>query len=240
MAKPLHCYNYDAQLKATLKHMAGYPQLLPFIGNAWEQQISRVLFVAESHYLPETSNGKSNSETWYNNDASFLNPTEIGWSHTRGVVTAADQYAVDKKHFAKGHSIFYNLKKAIFEAWKIKNTGQTLFQHFGYYNYFQRPAEITGKSIINAGLDNRIAYYTIKAIAESTKPTTIIFVSKKAYNSFGYWRRQEMDRVFADTVVYHVPHPASAWWNKKSKAYNNLTGRARFIEILKDMKYQLN
>ncbi len=240
MVTPLHCYNYDAQLKATLNHLVSYPQLRPFIGTGWPQQTNRVLLVAESHYLPEDSNGKSNSKTWYDGDETSLTQQEKGWINTRGVISAADHYTLDKGNFAKGHTIFYQLKAAIFDACQTKNKSQTLFQHFAYYNYFQRPAEIVGESIQVSGIDNRVAYNTIKAITEIAEPTAIIFVSKKAYITFSYWRKQQADPVFATLPVHHVPHPASPWWNRTSNVYNHLTGRARFIKIIKDMNYQLN
>lgn len=244
MSTDHYCNSYDVDLKTLLNHLERYPQFLPFFGNRWKQQGSRVLFIAESHYLPEVSNGKSDSKTWYQSDATFLTKDDNEWTHTRGVVMAADRYALGGNHtFSKGHTIFYNMKSAIFDALQMTNKSQMLFQHFGYYNYFQRPAETLGKSINTSGEDYRIAYNTIKAIAETAKPTTLIFVSKMAYNSFNHWRKKEGDEIFTKIPVYHVPHPASAWWNKESKVYGNngqkITGRAKFINIIKTLNLQI-
>jgi hypothetical protein len=233
----LHSTNYDAQLKAALKHLVSYPQMLPFIGHAWDSHTDRILLIAESHYLPV---GRTcDSQTWYDGDASLLSKDEKDWTDTRGVIRVADDYSIYKEHHAKGHSIFYNMKSAIFAARQISKHDQRVFQNFGYYNYFQRPAEKSGKSIITSGNDYRVAYETLKAIAQIAKPTALVFVSKKAHTSFCHWRRQENDGIFDAIPSYSVPHPASAWWNKPSNAHGGITGKAKFINIIKKLDLQL-
>ncbi|MBE9664663.1 hypothetical protein [Mucilaginibacter myungsuensis] len=228
----LYCSTYDALLKDRLVHLSNYPQFLPFIGNAWEGQQNRILLIAESHYLPSKSNGKSSSQTWYDGNKSLLSERERGWTNTRGIVEWADGYALDKTKFSKGHSIFYNIKNAVFDARNISKKDKYLFHQFGYYNYFQRPAEETGASIQLSGNDYRIAYNTIKAIAEIAQPTDLIFVSKKAYNSFIHWRNKEADGIFTNIRSHSVPHPASAWWNRPHNACDGKSGKQKFIDII--------
>ncbi len=230
------CTAFDSNLKKGLKHFAFYPQMLPYFGNFWEQQTSKVLLIGESHYLPQSSDNKSNSQTWYKEEISLTEPDKV-WTNTRDVIIAADRYALDNI-FNKGHTIFYNLKAAIFESLQIpkENRNQELFKYIGYYNYFQRPAEKYGMSIINSYDDDHIAYETLKTIVLNAQPTAIIFVSKKAFNSFGLLRVQQKDQVFENMDIHHVPHPASPWWNRKSK---HGTGKEQFLNLLKDMNMQI-
>ena len=239
MNTPLHCTDYDLHLQASLNHLMSYPQYLPFIGNAWANQTNRVLFIAESHYFHEKSNGKSNSQTWYVENASNLHPEELNWTDTRGVVERADK----GKFRSKGLSIFYNLKSAIESTLEIKNSKETMFQNFGYYNYFQRPAEVSGKSIRNMNIDNEIAYQTLTAICEHAKPTVIIFVSSRAKNSFDSVHKRLNLMQFDSSHIYQVPHPACAWWNRKSKSFSKtgeaISGKRKFMNIIKELDLKL-
>ena len=42
-----------------------YPQLLPLIGEQFTAFHKRVLFVGESHYLPNTSSIHNDAASWY-------------------------------------------------------------------------------------------------------------------------------------------------------------------------------
>lgn len=229
MSESLHCTTFDQQLQEQLQHFKNYPQYLPFIGRAWQDQKEKILFIAESHYLPKNSNGKSNSESWYHNTSERLSDEERTWIDTRGVVKHA------------GHILFNNIKKAVFEAKQMDLNNDQLFERLGFYNYFQRPAEETGKSIQTSEIDCQVAYETLKAIASIIKPTVYIFVSKKAFNNFGYWRVKENDVVFQNVRLFVVAHPTSAWWNKPYKAGSSLriSGKERFIQIIKATDFQI-
>lgn len=194
--------------------------MLPFIGSAWETQTHKVMIIGESHYLRRESGNKSD-QSWYDSDESNLTDRERSQIHTRQVINDADKYLYP----CKAYTIFYNMKRAILgDSYKH----QLLFPRFGYYNYFQRPAEKTGESILLSGDDELIAYETLKAIYKIVRPTALIFVSKKAYNSFAAWRQGQNDAVFPDSLYHSVSHPASAWWHKKE----GIHGKAKFIDIL--------
>lgn len=237
-----HCITYDILLQTHLPHLANYPHYLPFIGNAWQVQKERVLFIAESHYLPEESNGKSDFKTWYDGTSKDLTTHDKEHINTRGVVQDADENG----NYQKGYTIFYNIRNAILEAHRAPKSKKPMFQNFGYYNYFQRPAEITGVSIRNTLKDDQIAYNTIKTIVQLTEPTIIIFVSKRAHNSFQTKLNiHDKNTIFQKVKICQVPHPASAWWNKASKRYSNtntpITGKTKFINIIKalDLNFKI-
>jgi hypothetical protein len=243
MDTPLHTTAYDERLQAALPNLSKYPQMLPFIGNEWSRMSKRILIIAESHYLPVCSNGKSSSENWYNNDASLLTFEDKNWTDTRSVVNSADHYAITKKNHSRGHSIFYNIKSAVFEAMEISNPKQTVFQHFAYYNYFQRPAEKTGGSILNTHIDDDIAYKTFKALCRIIEPTAVIFVSQKAYKSFKSKYSLESDRIFNHIAIQNIVHPASSWWNRKSSKLSVTgeaeTGKDKFTRTLGVYNFQM-
>lgn len=236
MTSTLYCNNYDEQLQQALPHLAAYPQLLPFIGHAWPQQQSKILLAAESHYLPKTFRGINNSQTWYNNDCNCLTNWQKQCITTRRVVTKADNYLVTNEPFNGSFQIFYNIKNAVFDSLGIKSKNKNIFQHLAFYNYFQRPAEITGDSINNTEVDDQVAYETLKAICNITQPTAIIFTSQKAYKSF---KSQHIEKnAITDSIrIQNVAHPASPWWNMESKKPSVTgiaeTGRAKFIRSLK-------
>ncbi|MGN6397903.1 MAG: hypothetical protein ACTHMI_20190 [Mucilaginibacter sp.] len=233
----LHCTNYDEQLQTALPHLKKYPQMLPFIGSAWTKAANKILFIGESHYLPNGSKIKNNSDDWYAGSADGFTGEELGHTSIRDIIA-------DMEHgpFNKGYTIFYNLKRGITQVHPSYQHNEPLFHNFGYYNYFQRPAEINGGSIKNSRVDNQIAYKTLKTIVAISQPTTLIFVSKKAVHSF--WDENAKDSESAFPERFHLPHPASAWWNKKHKErYDSTevtTGKERFIKIITDLNLQLN
>jgi len=227
--------SYDHELQASLKHLVSYPQYLPFIGSAWDVLQDRLLFVGESHYLPQSSAGKSNSTTWYNRTSQDLTKYDHQHIFTRGVIIDAEM-----GQFNKSYRIFYNIKSVIQEVHQLKKSKEPIFQNFGYYNYFQRPAEVTGNSINNCSIDNEVGYQTIKVLAETVKPTVVIFVSKRAYNSFMTENRASKNSTFDSIAIHHVPHPACAWWNRRNKSDKNRTGKERFSEIVRNLNLQLN
>jgi hypothetical protein len=235
MSSAFFSTSYDDQLQYSLIHLANYPQYLPFIGTHWDVLPDRVLFVGESHYLPKTSAGKSDSKTWYTRSSVNLTPFDHQHINTRGVILDAEF----GKH-NKAYLIFYNIKAVVQEVHNMKKSKEPLFQNFAYYNYFQRPAEITGKSINNCAIDNQVAYQTIKVFSETVKPTVVIFVSKRAYLSFWTEKRKSKDSIFNSIAIHHVPHPACAWWYRRNKSDKNRNGKEKFRKIIKDLNLKID
>jgi hypothetical protein len=63
MENILSIYNeqYDEQL-LKIGHYKNHPQMLPFIGRNWGNEMKKVLLIGESHV---TKDGRNNSKDWY-------------------------------------------------------------------------------------------------------------------------------------------------------------------------------
>lgn len=236
----LYSTEYDNDLQNQLPHLKNYPELLPFIGNKWNESELRILLIAESHYIDYIDKDKgaiseAHAKDWYNYKSSdFIWPTYLNSINTRQNITNAE---LDK--YKSPYLHYYNMKKAITSNIPEFKNVELVYPYFAYYNYFQRPAYKDGASIINNAKDNEIAYNTFKTIIEIIKPNKTIFTSNKSFSSFLNSRNKSNEQDLFSTKIYSVPHPGSAWWNRKSANYgkvigtnNNRTGRERFVDII--------
>lgn len=215
---------YDQVLSERIKHLTHYPNYLPHISANYENAKLKVLIVAESHYLHENYDDTINSDYWYDNHVEVketLKSSILG-INTREVIA---NYYNDRTH--KPFRIFLNLEAAFKDIF----TDAVLFKECAYINYFQRPAERNGQSIRASKRDHEYAFHNLTELIETINPDKVIFVSRKAFDSF------KSNVPIVDYSKFNVvPHPASAWWNKKSPRYgvNNepSTGREKFIRII--------
>ena len=231
---------YDRQLLNDLAHLKNYPQLLPYIGSKWGES-KKILFLAESHYLPGNEIKSSGTEinfqkNWYSlNENSFPKSLDYlkNYINTRSVIEKAD----DKSNagFHKPLSIYYNIKNEIRINLKGLEKENLIFPFFSIYNYFQKPSFIETDSIKNTAQDDEIAFDTLKKVYKIINPELIVFVTKKGYEAFKKQQKIKSDNTFNNVIIKRTPHAGSAWWNKKAKAYNNKTGREYFIEIIKSL-----
>jgi hypothetical protein len=204
---------YDRNLIEIFDHLKNHPQLLPFIGSQWNNSPHKVLLVAESHYLPEEYDNQFGLHEWNNLDLSNSSDDKrTGYTHTRN----------------NAYHAWHPIHNTIFRSLKsICNYShhQEAYDNLSYYNYFQRPAEVNGKEIRNSPEDNRIAFEFLQEIRNQIKPEWVIFLSKRSFHSY---RKSggKMDRLSC------VPHPNSSWWNRKSTAHDNRTGKEKFEQIL--------
>jgi hypothetical protein len=228
---------FDTELTAKLKHLNNYPQMLPYIGVRWTEQSKRILLLAESHYIPgdELSGLNTQKEThltdWYNNNSSKFYQGLSDYISTRDVVQKADNPA--EKGTAKPLTIYYNIKTELKKHIPHLKDENQIFPFFSVYNYFQRPHFKSGGSINNTAEDNEVAYQTLKTVIEIINPTQVIFVSTKARKSFIAKFNKDLDKsCFNNINIDGVPHASSQWWNRKSAAYSNRTGREKFISLI--------
>lgn len=225
--------NYDKLLLATLPHLQKHPNYLPHIGKNFEQSSQRIMIVAESHYIHEKYNGFITPKEWYENPESIY--TKIGnnkgWFNTREVLQT---YFKDKKNntVKGGLKLFQNLEIAYKTVFKTSD----LFDECVFINYYQRPAESQGDSIIIHSIDSKVALENILTLIDVLKLDKIIFVSSKAYDDFiaNTTKKQRATLPYIGTV----PHAAaSSWWNRKSPKYGIesglATGREKFERIIK-------
>lgn len=226
---------FDNELKSEIQHLNNYPQMLPFIGNKWTGQSKKILLIGESHYIPgeelKDLENESHLTDWYNNTSDNFYEELADYIDTRRVVQKADNPV--EEGFAKPLTIFYNLKRELKNNLPLLKNENLVFPFFSFYNYFQRPHFVEGDSIQNNENDNQIAYQTLKSLIKIIKPDLIIFVSTKAKQSFTSKFSIYVDKdSFTNITVDGVPHASSQWWNIKAAAYNNKTGREKFISLI--------
>lgn len=210
-----------------------FPQMLPWVGSEFEsKKQKKILFIGESHYLPEdaeddllTPNG------WYNQGESNLDESsdEYGWTNTREIVGLMKR--------EKGHSLYREVEKAIKIAKKAdsdldKNTN--MFKYVGFYNYFLRPAyknDSIKKTCID--WDLKIAHDAFEGIIDILKPDYVYFLSVFAWNSYKKYEKNSKN-----VVIDYSPHPSCRWWNTKKYKLNGevelLTGKEKLEAFLKN------
>lgn len=229
---------YDERL-LVLEHFCNLPEKLPHIGQHWDRQNERILIVAESHYVdvsdfehqPESGKAKLSilkQDDFYELKSADLRKAFIRYFNPREII----QDITDGENL-KGKDIYLNLKKVLAEYAGMSVT-EPVFDYFSIYNYFQRPSYGNSITIKNTAKDNKTAYDTLVKITEVIKPTIIFFISVKAYSTFQSSRGKNAS-AFDGINIYRAPHPARAWWNKKSGEYGNRTGK-EFMKFILSTK----
>lgn len=214
-----------------------FPIMKPFVGDNYITTNPKVIFIGESHYLPSKWNGLIKTE-WYSkslSDYTFDNE-DLQWLSTSKIII---ENVINSENKNNSHSIYRNLGNVFGEVFGLGNY-KTALQHISFYNYFIRPAETTGKSIVNDWFtDNQISFETLLDLDKILQPDKIIFASHKAKKAFDsiftskdYHKSKEIDI----SKIDFIPHPGMHWWNKISKKYGYVTGKDKLIKILNDLK----
>ena len=197
---------YDDQL-CSIEHYQKFPVMRPFIGMNYGKYIStKILLIAESHYLPPTSTINKTAEVWYNSSQKDLTIEETEWINTRKILSGTWQPA--------GHMIFKELNNQIS---KFIDTSQfRAMTNIAFMNGFQRPAPQTGNSIKNfcSSVDYKIGVETIESVINIIKPNVVIFVSKLSWDRLG----SKLVNSNLETNFDFVCHPGTGgryWHNKK-------------------------
>lgn len=227
---------HDSDILNGLSHLKNYPEMLPFIGSNYELMNNKIFILGESHYfdewiideLKETKEGSLFLSDWYNQTSKNWEQGTKNYIYTRGNLI---QIEIDKK-FTKPLTSYYNLRKELEEHTDLINK-EMVFSNFVYFNYFQRPAVVSGESIVNNEADNEISYSTFLYLAKLLKPDKIIFATIQGYNAFKKQNLEFPSEILNNIVVDFVPHASSQWWNRESGNYGGRTGREKFISLLK-------
>ena len=195
---------FDDQLSA-ISHFQLHSEMLPFIGRHYPK--TGILILGESHYLSNEESDKTKQlQNWYNRptqDFSFKWPSNFD---TRGVV---HNYLIGRR--SRASTMFSNPANVLIKAWGLKEVNDSeAFTGFAFFNYFQRPASDSGSSISLTNEDEERAATILSQIMSILKPSKVVFLSKKAFDSY---RRQkgEVD----DKLIEYVYHPTSPYWNKE-------------------------
>lgn len=197
--------DYDYAL-AAIPHYSYHPEMMPFVGRHYPK--TRILLVGESHYLDEKDRDRISDITkWYSTrtgDYEFCYP---GFFNTRSVVHS---FLICRR--SKAHSIFRNPANALIHAWALNDVSDSeAFCAFAFMNYYQRPACVYGKSIVDEEADNKSAYENLKNVISALKPHITIFLSKKAYLAYSGQRDATKDPDAA-----YVNHPTCSGWHNEN------------------------
>ncbi len=222
---------FNAQLKEAIPFFSKMHQMMPWVGKEYEKGTQkRVLFVGESHYLPEK---KDWQEEWYILNAKDLMEKEFKWTFTSRIVGKVAK----GESRAKAHSIYKNIERGVREHFDVDR----LFRKMAFYNFFLRPAMKPGESINPTEKDQEVAYQSFYGIIKVLKPELIFITSKKVWN---HLKEQNMvvkdDPVEGEKRVTGIPmglpidrspHPGCRWWHELH-GKDGRSGKARMIDFL--------
>ena len=206
-----------------------HPELTPFIGKLYPKAPLKVLFLGESHYLPAAYNHKVGQEWYERSTASYGFSTEaLAWLNTAAIIR---HDVIECNYKNPAHNIYRNIGKVYGEVFAKGDYPQAL-EYIAFGNYFLRPAEVCGESIIINSWDEEVrSFQQLAALEKQLQPALIVFVSKKAYESF-VRVAQAQGATALLSKVKSVPHPNSAWWNRAIAQYEGRTGKEELKKIL--------
>ena len=216
-------------MKNSLQCYGLHPELTPFIGKLYPQAPLKVLFLGESHYLPAVYNHKVGQEWYERSTASYgFSAEALAWLNTAAIIR---HDVIESSYKNPAHNIYRNIGKVYGEVFAKGDYPQAL-EYIAFGNYFLRPAEVCGESLIINGWDEEVrSFQQLAALEKQLQPALIVFVSKKAYESFV--RVAQAQGVTALlSKAKSVPHPNSAWWNRAIVQYEGRTGKEELKNIL--------
>ncbi len=204
------CEKYDDELRKN-HFMNRHYECLPFIGNKYDE--SRLLLIGESHYIPKSAVQYVDREDFYKISFDDLPEGEYkDWVNTRSVFEYRANTGVSFKNFfsrtaAEIAKILYHTETP------TKEQKMSAMHQYAFINYYKRPSYAEGKTITKiTDEDNKYAYDVSCYIIDILKPRLIVFLSKKAYDSFCARDRGALGSRY-DIVA--VSHPSSPWWYRK-------------------------
>lgn len=210
--------SFDSELML-LPFYQKYPEYLPFIGKLYNEH--KILLLGESHYFPKESWFHKIPENWYSGSNKKLTSEERLWCNTRRVVNNIHGNKIpEPQKWKKSRTIYRNIENSMIDSGFPLS--DNLFCNVAFMNAFQRPAEDTGESIKVLKIDVEQSVVVINHVIEIIEPESICFLSSKAAKFFAHEITMKSDV---------VSHPASIWWNRKSKRG---ISREKFVELLRE------
>lgn len=164
-----------------------------------------------------------NCDLWYESAESSLTEKQRGWICIKELIREAK----DEQYRNKAHGIYREISRSLSNAGLNLEDYTQGIEHCIFMNYFQRPAEETGKSILVKQRDVEVSEETLKWLLDTYSPELIIVASRLA----GRYASKFLNTTNIPFVV--TPHPSTAWWNREAKRYNGLKGREIFSDFLK-------
>jgi hypothetical protein len=203
-----------------------YPMMTPFVGARFHDRLQpTILLVGESHYLPQDSTVHLDEVSWYGGRADGLSAKEVAWISTAQIV----RDACASRFKNKAYSIWRNSFKTINEHGPRYEDFAHVAEYVAFYNFFLRPAR-TGLSIRVGPLDVEHANEAFVHWCRELRPTLVVFLSALA--------RRSLHPENVTLPISVVPHPASQWWYRPSKAYGGKSGREALAEQVTGLEWQ--
>lgn len=212
---------YDGQF-SHIEHYKIYPELYPWVGQAFHMQCPRILVLGESHYLKPSSVYHHDAAAWYAG-ISIQDKSDRSWTITRGIVANG----LVSQWKGKSKTIYRNIEAAAVDAGVGAQTHGSPFHSMAFMNYFQRPAQVSGKSLVVSELDQSHSTAVLNSVLEILSPRIVVFCSVLAWKAARESVRENQRVHFA-----FAPHPATRWWHTPMRKYKDKTGRQMFIQAL--------
>lgn len=213
----------DTEL-SIIGHYRLYPSLLPWVGQQYESQKIRLLVVGESHYLDKKSSYHHDDEVWYSGlDTSGYK--DNNWFFTRNIINNG----LNSKWKEKSKLIYKNIEKALLTSGFSDGAQLSPFETISFMNYFQRPAQVTGKSLHHTPLDIKTSAEVFQKVMMALEPDVVIVCSKLAWRAM---RASDVTNTMGETRFAVTPHPATRWWHTKMKKHQGKSGKDLFIEAI--------
>lgn len=212
---------YDKQFSA-IAHFQRYPELYPWVGQAFHSQSPRILVLGESHYLKPESDYHHDAAAWYVG-INIQGRSDRAWTVTREII--ANGLANGWRE--KSKTIYRNLEAAAIDAGVGASKLGSPFHSMAFMNYFQRPAQVSRKSIVVSELDRSHSAAVLSSVLEILCPEIVIFSSVLAWRAARDSIHRHQHVRFAFTT-----HPATRWWHTPMRKYKGKSGRQIFIEAL--------
>ena len=213
---------YDNELSKIEHYLPEHhPEMMPFVGSHYKE--AGILLLCESHYCSKYITEEN--ETYLLNDWYKL-PTPANFIDKGNFDTRYVLHNFLSNDRTKAHSMFSNPAKSIIEVLQLENISDSeAFNACAFMNYYQRPEVNTHESIKNTQDDNHYSYQTFSEVCRILKPKRIIFLSKKAYESFV---KSNFDIGKVDSkLVSQVYHPTCSYWNRDG-------GKEKFDRIIRE------
>ncbi|MDH5682389.1 MAG: hypothetical protein OEZ36_12440 [Spirochaetota bacterium] len=222
--------SYNDQFQE-IEHYKKMPQMMPWVGKSYgDDNVKKILFIGESHYLDLDSEIHKKSKLWYSSSSQELIPKEKDWTNT---VLNINEGKNRKYPSSAQFSIYGNIEKVILELYNPTDT-ENMLQYCAFYNYFQRPAQEKGQSIIYDSKDLEVADEVFLKIVKTIRPEYIFVTSSKVWP---YVKEKSKE---LEIISDFSPHPGCAWWNRRAKKYGTnsdgkyLNGKGKVIIFLKE------
>jgi hypothetical protein len=212
---------------AEIKHYQKYPNLIPWVGEGYNTSQNKLLILGESHYLSKESKYHHDPVLWYEG-VDVSQRDDLNWMKTANII----KNGLNNGWKEKSKLIYKNLSKALIESEIKEFRVEQPFNKICFFNYFQRPAEITGKSIKISESDSQESCAVVGDVISIVKPDIVIFSSSLAWknaNKTGLIILLEKKGIKCASV----PHAGMPWWNRVAKKYGNKTGKQYFIDFIK-------